>query len=197
MITKYTTYIKEDVLYADADGKLKKAKLYSIKDMSSGMYRGRNQINAVYDFQSGYALVELYPGKYYRAGKFLKGKDLKAGMLVSASYNAYNQGIDFYEIKGVTDMDEKYGNGGIKFDSVKEALQKYKVKTLKALEELEDVPVYGHGFYLFVEDLDTEESGPWFYLDEGRWCRGSGAEKLTFVELIEVELMEEKEPEKI
>jgi len=106
-------------------------------------------------------------------------------MVVLARYNSMNQGVDICKILGVTGDDQKYGQGGIEFDSVKEALEYYDVKTTKDLEYLQSQNEYGHHCYLYVEDMEDVENaqnrrGPWYYLVDGRWARGSGAEKLSF-----------------
>jgi len=88
----------------------------------------------------------------------------------------------------ITDMEEKYGDGENKFDSAKQLYQEYKVTSLKALKEKQDEIAkrkfgkdsYGHHSYLTVKDLNDGSSGSWFYPYNGKWCRGSGAEPLSF-----------------
>ena len=114
-------------------------------------------------------------------GPTVKGSALAKGMKVAGIYRATNAGLDFYEVLGVTDDTQKYGEGGVAFDSVKECMAAKGVKSLKALEELQRKNEYGMSSYLVVRDIVTGEEGPWFYLFGGRWCRGSGAEALTFI----------------
>ena len=123
--------------------------------------------------------------------KTITSKQLVAGMKINATY--YNCSIersDDYEFLGFTDDKVAYGEGAkVSFKSSKELLKHYNVKTMKELEKLQDENEYGYSSRMVVKDLKTGEIGPWFYLFEGRWCRGSGADKLSF------KLIEEKKEE--
>ena len=119
----------------------------------------------------------------FEYGKAVRGNALRRGMLVSARYNRFNQGEDFIEILGVSGDEKKYGEGGIKYNSVKECLQANGVRSLKELEEKDRHNEYGYHHYLFAKDIIDGDSGPWYYLSEGRWCRGTGAEPLSFTEI--------------
>jgi hypothetical protein len=142
----------------------------------------------------------LYEAKYagwkqptetdFEEVRMVRGNTLRRGMLVSASYKQFNEGTDYVEILGVTGNDEKYGEGGVKYNSVKECLQANGVRSLKQLEEKDNEGEYGYSHYLVAKDLLAKEddpedhkSGAWYYLFEGRWCRGSGAEALSFREI--------------
>jgi len=162
-------------------------------EMSSGMMRDKNAIVAKEAFFSGADDLVIYDEKKktytkYKADKKVKGGSLQKGMKVAAAYNHYNQGVDFVEILGVTGTEKKYGEGGVKFKSVKDAMKSIGVKSLKAMEDWQDNSglEYGHHFYLYCKDLQTGDEGAWYYLYEGRWARGSGAEKLSFVTLKEI-----------
>lgn len=161
-----------------------------LKDIQSGFMKSPDSVQGAQAVAQGQEPVTLSNGRTYKAVKNLTGLAIAAGQVVIARYNSFNQGVDICKILGVTDMETKYGDGGIKFKSVKEALMHYQVKTLKELEALGDEKEYGHGCYLYVEDMEDVEHqykrGPWYYLDEGRWCRGSGAEKLSFSLMEEV-----------
>lgn len=149
-----------------------------IKELLTEMPMGRMQHGGPYDNAP----------KGYQIGNPVRGNMLSKGMKLAASYNQYNHGTDFVEVVGVTGNDTEYGEGGPKFDSVKEALQSHGVRSLKALEELDRQSDkdrgYGHHTYLCVKEIKPDgtegESGCWYYLFEGRWARGSGAEKLSF-----------------
>ncbi len=128
--------------------------------------------------------------KGYTVGKVLRGNRLHRGQKVAASYNQFNSGTDFVEILGVTSNRKQYGDGGVRYNSVKEALQVAGVRSLKELEEVDNKNEYGFGHYLCTKDLPDPASnaeptsGCFYYLFEGRWARGSGAEKLSFRELV-------------
>jgi hypothetical protein len=55
---------------------------------------------------------------------------------------------------------------------------------------------YGHDSRLVVEDLLDGEAGPFFYIFENKWCRGSGAEALSFI-LVEEDPFTQEELDKI
>lgn len=123
-----------------------------------------------------------------KVGRQLRGNQLEAGMKVACYYNSTNEGVDTVEILGFTDNEVQYGKGDIKFKTIKEVFAKYGVKSLQELEQFErDMFAYGYYTYLYARDLQPSfprYRGPWYYLFEGRWSRGSGAERLSFVELI-------------
>ena len=153
-----------------------------ISELSSGCLKSPVALENVQCVRNGATVQtgDQFNPKYFTAERNIQGRTIAKGMLVLASYNDANQGADLCEVLGFTGDDEKYGNGGVKFDSVKDLFTHYGVKSLWALEELQDEKEYGYASYMVVRDLDTGESGSWFYLYEGRWCRGSGAEPLSF-----------------
>lgn len=161
----------------------------SVDKLRSGAAKHRGTVDLVKSIQSGAAAVSTEDsGKVYKAEKKLTANDLAKGMVVLGAYNSTNQGADVYEIIGITDNDQKYGAGGVKFDSMKELLAAKGVKGTQELwhHQQESKKEYGHHFYLTVKDLNDGDVGSWFYLDDrGRWCRGSGAEPLTFTKLKE------------
>ena len=168
----------------------------SIEDLSKGFSgTGKNfndQFNQLIslDHFSG-------AGKEWTIIKSLQGKSLEAGMIVLAKYNCCNCGVDIYKIHGVTDCKNKYGDGedifALSFKSVKEVLKKYEAKTLEELHQKQHefmksqgvADVYGHDSHLYIEDLSTGEHGAWYYISDNKWCRGSGAEPLSFILLKE------------
>lgn len=132
----------------------------------------------------------------FRVGKVVRGNMLKRGMKLSASYSLYNEGIDYIEVLGFTNNKEKYGEGGVKYNSVKDIFRAHRgVASLKQLYELDQQSEYGYSHYMCVRDISPDErsrgmgdeddrQGCWYYLNEkGRWCRGSGMEPLSFREL--------------
>ena len=162
-----------------------------LEELQSGFLKQPRSMENVRRVAKGEDTVILSNGKEYKAVKRLPGNSLKKGMVVLAHYNSFNQGVDICKILGVTGDEKPHGEGGIKFNSVRECMNHHDVKTIKALEALQDENEYGYQSHLFVEDMEDVEDprhkrGPWYYLHEGRWCRGSGAEKLSFVLLEEV-----------
>lgn len=157
----------------------------SVHDISSGARKSREATELVKSAHAGEVAVTVNDGKvaYQAQKKGLAASDLEKGQIVLASHNSYNQGAQIYEILGVTDNDAKYGDGGVKFDSVKALMKAKGVNSMTALVhyQKDNAKEYGYHFYLVVKDLDDGDHGAWFYLDDrGRWCYGSGAERLSF-----------------
>lgn len=155
-----------------------------ISKFNSGWLKSNDAKSLVKAFREGDVTAEV-GDKSYKAVKKLAGSALKKGQVVFASYSKVNQGAHIYEILGFTGNDEKYGDGGVEFDSVKELLAHYKVSNLKELEEKQSEKGYGYGSYMVIKDLEDGNEGAYFYLHNGAWVRGSGAEKLSFVEVEE------------
>lgn len=129
------------------------------------------------------------PPADFRIGKIVRGNTLKRGMKLSASYSKVNEGTDYLEVLGFTGNDQKYGEGGVKYNSIQEIFRVTRgVSTLKQLEEHDNKNEYGYHHYMVARDIDPNstakgEEGAWYYIFEGRWSRGSGAEPLSFREL--------------
>ncbi len=125
----------------------------------------------------------------FRIGKIVRGNTLKRGMKLSASYSKVNEGTDYIEVLGFTGNDQKYGEGGVKYNSVQEIFRVTRgVSTLKQLEQHDDKNEYGYAHYMVARDIDPTadkkgEEGAWYRIFKGRWSRGSGAEPLSFREL--------------
>jgi hypothetical protein len=166
--------------------KKKITEMAAAHEFSSGCMKSKDAKELVKAFKAGEKTFDLTDGRKFKAVKRVLSNRLEAGMTVLASYNKYNQGADIYQILGWSDTDKKYGEGAIKFKSIAEVFAAKKVKTLKALEDLDEGLPYGHSVYMVVKDLEDGTSGAWFYLHEGSWVRGSGAEKLSFTLVEEV-----------
>jgi len=136
--------------------------------------------------KAGRVDVIISTGKTYRAVKSIGGRSLKKGQIVFVLHKGGTVGVN--EILGFTGHEEQYGDGSVEYETVKEVMRARGVKSLKDLQELQGEPSYGHSNYLVVKDLDSGKSGPWCYLHEARWAMGTGAVKLSFI------LMEEVEP---
>lgn len=76
------------------------------------------------------------------------------------------------------------GANKLHFDTLPEVYAYAKVKSLKALEEWEAPysrePVDRRRVYMITRDDETRSFGAWYYVYNGRWCRGSGADALSF-----------------
>ena len=146
------------------------------RHFSSGFAKDKESLEIVKAFKQGKETYEFDDGRTYKFTKKILGSKLEKGQFVLADYNSSNQGAHVYEIKGLTDQE----NEKVNFDSVKDVLKKYDVASLKALENVTN------DVHLVVKDLESGDEGAWFYLYNGRWSRGSGAEALTFslVELV-------------
>jgi len=172
---------------------------YKEYELNSGLFREGECADAVADIKEGYADLILGKDTYTGTGSIL-GRSLKKGDLVGTAYNRYNQGFCAVEILGISLAEDKYGESGAHFDTVREALDHYidrhEPKSLKRLYkvgcEIEEALEYGHHHYLIVRDLNPESGDDGIfgmYLNEnGRWCRGSGEEPVSFfgLELVTV-----------
>jgi hypothetical protein len=172
--------LEVEIMGSSLPGKINE--MAAARKFTSGMFKSRQARELVAAFKAGEETFDLSNGEKYKAVRQVAARQLAKGMIVLGSYNRYNQGAQLYEILGFTDNDEKYGDGGVKFDSLAELMKVKGVKSLKELEaEADKHPGgYGHGYYMVVKDLEDNDSGPWFYIDEGRWVRGSGAEPVSF-----------------
>ena len=157
------------------------------RDFSSGWMKSREARELVNAFKAGHETYEFKNGRTFKAVKAVPAQKLEAGMIVLGNYNSTNQGANIYEIKGFTGDEKKYGEGGVKFKTTAELLKHYEVSSLKALYAKQDEQDHGMHSYLYCKDLEDNDEGPWFYLNQsGRWCYGSGAEPLSFTLVEEV-----------
>ena len=161
---------------------LTKSDVYPLSDLSSGCEKSENAIQLVKVFKDKYIDV-TYNQKTYTSKGTISSTKLEPGMFVLISYNSTNQGADIYEFMGYTDDPNK--QDVVKYKTIQELKDKYKVASLPKLEnvELDNSDI---DFAMIVKDVKTEEVGGWFYLYEGKWSRGSGAESLSFTLIEEV-----------
>ena len=128
----------------------------------------------------------------FRIGKNVRSNMIRRGMMLAAPHKNFgNEFTDYVEVLGFTGNDQKYGEGGVKYNSAKEMYKANNVTGLKALEAKDDENEYGYAHYMYLRDLKDNSQGAWFYIFEGRWVRGSGADRVTFFELERIP----KEPE--
>lgn len=159
--------------------------ILKIRELNSDAMHSKKAIDNVKAITSKKETV-IAGDKEYKIIRSVAHTDLAKGMVVLASYRSTNQGAQVYEILGFTDDTEVYGNGGVKFSSVKDLLKAKGVNTLKDLNKLQNKNEYGYHSYMVAKDLDDKDQGPWFYLYNGFWSRGSGAEKCSFWLLEEI-----------
>ena len=130
-------------------------------------------------------------GKKYEYHKTVKSIDLKPGDIFAASYRNNGNREDICKFIGVTDDSTQYGEQYerkkiVAYKTVRECLQDNGVRSLKALEEKQDKNEYGYHSYMIVENVEDQQSGAWYYVYNGSWCRGSGADKLSFTLLKQI-----------
>jgi hypothetical protein len=137
-----------------------------------GAFKRRQAREMIQAFKAGEETFDLSNGDSYKAAKKLNGGALQAGMVVFAVHDKYNTGAQLYEILGFSEGSDRED---VKYKSVKEAYKAHGVSSLKALEDKE--------VRLVVKDLEDGDTGAFFYIFEGRWSYGSGAEPLTFIQV--------------
>jgi len=140
------------------------------------------------EIQEGDVLVIDRPNQPLEYWEFIRKvpyKSLKVGGVYGESYHRYNTGYDVFIFDGFSDVTPKYGEGGPMFQNIKEVQDKYGVRNMDDIENIEKLldMKYGHGIYLCTTSLTMGMSGCYYYVSEGRWSRGSGAEPLTFWEV--------------
>ena len=127
----------------------------------------------------------------FEAGKNVRGNMLKRGQALRMSYLSNHDRRKFHvwvEVLGFTDKKQKYGESGVKYNSVKEMLAANNVRSLKQLDELDSENEYGYHHYMVLRDLTddvitiNEDKTFNAYLYNGRWAVGSSANYVTFYE---------------
>lgn len=160
------------------------------RDIEQHAFGDRIKFKAVIKAIKSGEPIQIQHKNYIPKGQ-VHGPNLKTGQKVIAFYSKYNLGLDIYEIRGVTGAEQKYGEGGVKYNSVKEAMQAHQASNLRELEAIQaQYEDYGHNFYIVVKDLIDGGTGPFLYLFEGRWVTGSGAEPVSFI-LVEETTLDE------
>lgn len=143
---------------------------------SGGAFNRKEAKSMIQAFKDGEETFELKNGDEYKAAGRTTGSQLKKGDIVFAVHDQYNTGAEMYQILG-------FGKGGdVKYDSVKAAYTGTGVKTMKALEEFNDKNSKDE-VRLIVKDLNDGDEGDFFYVHQGRWSYGSGAEPLSFIKV--------------
>lgn len=141
---------------------------------SSGVFNRKEAKSMIQAFKDGEETFELKNGDEYKAAGRTTGSQLKKGDIVFAVHDQHNTGAELYQIIG-------FGKDStVKYDSVKAAYAGTGVKTLKALEAFNDKNPKDE-VRLIVKDLNDGDQGDFFYVSQGRWSYGSGAEPLSFI----------------
>jgi len=116
-------------------------------------------------------IIRPHPTEFYRLISKIPYKQLVPGTKYADSYNRFNDGMEIMVFNG-------FSSEGKLYSSMGEIFAKYGVRSLRALEDMKaDVR---------MNCSDGKHTGNWFYIFEGRWSRGSGAEALTFWSIEEV-----------
>jgi len=141
------------------------------------------------DIKDGKQLIKLFDGEYKYANNVLANQ-LEQDMLLGVAWSSSSApGFDYVKLLGVYavhvsishDMHMEHLH-----HSVKEALKSIDATSLANIDP--DFQIR-----LFTEDLEGEghrDSGDWYYLHKGRFCRGSGADSLTFFEIRQADQFE-------
>ena len=127
-----------------------------------------------------------FEGKKYKAGSPVKFSQLTPGDIVYYTYrNGGRVNSEVFKFEGFSNMEEKYGDSGVKFRTWKDLANHYKVSNLAAAKALSDEKEYGYGFYM-CGDFGGGDKGCYFYIYKGGWVRGSGADKISMTRAVEV-----------
>jgi hypothetical protein len=146
------------------------------RSYSGGAFNRKEAKQMIQSFKDGEETFELKNGDEYRAAGRTTGSQLKKGDIVFAVHDQYNTGAEMYQIMG-------FGKDStVKYDSVKAAYAGTGVKTMKALEEFNSKNPKDE-VRLIVKDLNDGDEGDFFYVSQGRWSYGSGAEPLSFIKV--------------
>ncbi len=162
-------------------------------DISEVNLRARYEGN--WKFRDFPQFITNADGQIFEKSKAKKSIGLQKGQYILAYYNKVNTGTDFFRVEGFgvaeeRSLNEKSLENRIEFlvDSQKELFKKYNVKSL---DELESKFVLNTGkspilLLRWYEDGDPNKEmlSDTYYIDDNRWCRGSGSEPLSFIEYL-------------
>lgn len=162
-----------------------------------------SEVNLQYDgkwkFRDFPQFIENSDGQIFEKSKAKKSIGLQKGQYILAYYNKYNTGTDFFRVEGFGIAEDESSNGKslkdrieLLVDSQKELFKRYKVKSLDELKskffkfrELNTgkEPILLMSWYEFG-DPNNKMLSEFYYIDDNRWCRGSGSEPLSFIEYL-------------
>jgi len=141
---------------------------------------------------------------YQKIG-YKKTNGLKQGMFIVATYKKYNVGAEFFRIEGfikertsknptykedLNNEKEILENIIERYDTMKEMLFSNGCSKLEELETLEErsrklnVDFQFSILFRDVTDNGLDKLGNYYFIYDGKWSRGSGAEPLSFIQYI-------------
>ena len=125
--------------------------------------------------------------KKFQPGGAVRASQLKVGNYYFAFYNNTGGNIELFKFTGFSDAEQKYGESGPVFNSLKDAKKQYGLKTMKDIENMssENNREYGQHLYMCGEWEDGNK-GCFYYVYNKSWSRGSGADRLSFSEAVPV-----------
>lgn len=183
-------HLKEDKKYYSKLEKMEGKKFGDGGSIENGMTLNELQKKFYYgkNFQfNDFPKYITHNGVTYEKGTFKTQSGLKRGQYILSYYTQFNRGTDFWRLENfiVEDKNDKIVK---KFDTQAEMLKEYKAKSI---EELDDV-LYKQNessiriltTYFSEESEHDNQLEAWLYEYENKWVRGSGAEKVTFIEYI-------------
>ena len=194
-------HLKEDKKYYSKLEKMEGKKFGDGGSIENAMTLNELQKSFYYgkDFQwNDFPKFITHNGVTYEKGTFKTQTGLKQGQYILSYYTRFNRGTDFWRLEKfiVQDKDDEIVK---KFDTQSEMLKEYKAKSI---EELDDVLYKQNESSIrilttyFSEEPDYDNNlDAWLYEYENKWVRGSGAEKVTFIEYIPLnDKMQTNEP---
>ena len=163
----------------------KDKKIIDFSDMASNWFEEQNINSTVEAFARGEIAVKIKGHTFLAKGR-VAGKSIKKEKYYLAYYNRLDKYAEIFRCTGFSDAEVKYGEGGPKFNNLAGIMERAGVKGLKELEEKENSKAHGFETYMggeFFNFDNSVDSGCHYYLYNGRWSRGSMAERLSFIEV--------------
>ena len=121
----------------------------------------------------------------YEKGSPIKSSDLKAGDIVFCGYRGH---ADVCKFLGFSDDSKTYGDGGVKFKTLREVFSHYKIKSIPELQAYNDKvgkeKGYGYGVYMLFDEMGERNVEFTAYLFKGRWSLGSSADRMNLFKAV-------------
>lgn len=126
-------------------------------------------------------------GDNFEPGDAVPALKLEAGKMYFAFYrNGGHTHMELFKFTGVSDAEQKYGESGPKFKTVKDAMTHYNLRNMKevsAMDSKENGREYGQSIRLCGE-WEGGDKGCYYYPSGSSWTRGSGADRLKFYKAV-------------